>query len=680
MKRPRINPWGKMAAKNKNKSDGDENTAVNLGLNSDMFIFTDLSDSEVVDSIEIRFTGLPEGAVINGATYSEETAAYLVAGPKDMENISVTLPEKWNNIFNAALNLESDAGSYSEQISFKVKTINGARTIVVLSSVINEGASEPPDEIDKSDILESDKRVKEEKSDLSKTDQNVDADPSDLGPENLHPNQSALDDEKPEVEIDSPTLNLKYSYEENGDHDSKKLVNDKAEYGLANDISMKSNPSELGDDYKHPIGSKFRSLRFARGTHSIIFFLFAVLGCTVLITAKVFTPSPYVYISLVIVIMVTYFIINLMDWVGLNLRYDQLGDNLYYLGFVYTLGSLAHTLLIFGGNQLDINDVISSFGIALWSTLTGVILRIVAHQMHVDPTEVEDAIRADLSDMTARLRASLDNVVRDMSVFGEETKQVIVELHTDMSSNFNENVNSMVKSSESVVMGVGSAFELFSENTQRLNEVSRQTVASMEKLFHKIDSIQAPENIIADKLKPIDTQINQIVSALDNFSTKIEEVKIPQDLVEKKLDPAFQGISLIVTEIETLQKRQSGQVEQLAEKLNSVGDVFSGLVRKMAELGEELGEVDIAHHAKSAGSELTLLSKEMVNLTDRIKTSSETDLDSLKNLRVKIAASLEQAQNGNVELEEELKKSRALNLETHTSLVDMTRTIKDSIS
>ena len=449
------------------------------------------------------------------------------------------------------------------------------------------------------------------------------------------------------------------------------------------DLSEKNWGQSVDDNHRviqrHPVGSRSRSLGFTKGIHSLIFFLFATLGSVALIVSKEFDLSPIVYITLAILIMGAYFVINLNNQIGLNLRYDQLGDNLYYLGFVYTLGSLAHTLYIFSGGSFEIGDVISSFGIALTSTILGVVLRIVAHQLQVDPTEVEDAIRADLSDMTSRLRGTLDGVVRDMSVFGEQTKQVIIELHSGMSDNFRDNVTSMVESSEQVVEGVGSAFELFSENTVKLNKISEQTVAAMELLVSKIDSIQAPENILSDKFKPIEEQIRKVTATLEGFSNKVENIDVPIDLVHKKLEPAFAGVTTMVANIDTLQARQFEQANKLSENLNNVGEALSRLMGRINKLGEDLGKVDIADQARAATADLKVMSEEMFHLTERIKLSSEADTDAFRNLREKLLQEIEDVRAGNVEIENELERSRSLTLEAHSALVEMTRTIKDSI-
>ena len=51
-------------------------------------------------------------------------------------------------------------------------------------------------------------------------------------------------------------------------------------------------------------------------------------------------------------------------------RDEQMGDSFYYLGFLYTLTALAVSLF---GIEDDINELLKNFGIAITTTLVGLI-------------------------------------------------------------------------------------------------------------------------------------------------------------------------------------------------------------------------------------------------------------------------------------------------------------------
>src|SRR5450432_3488933 len=78
-------------------------------------------------------------------------------------------------------------------------------------------------------------------------------------------------------------------------------------------------------------------------TSAIVFMLFVAVGSCYIIVAKL-AGIGQVFVTFVpVVIMIGY---ALMIWLarGLRLRDDQAGDNLYYMGFLFTLTSLGVSL------------------------------------------------------------------------------------------------------------------------------------------------------------------------------------------------------------------------------------------------------------------------------------------------------------------------------------------------
>ena len=76
---------------------------------------------------------------------------------------------------------------------------------------------------------------------------------------------------------------------------------------------------------------------------------------------------------------------------------DRAGDNLYYLGFLFTLISLIHALInlfLFEESGADLADrtytLIGSLGIALMSTVAGILGRIILHDKSEDRTFPDD--------------------------------------------------------------------------------------------------------------------------------------------------------------------------------------------------------------------------------------------------------------------------------------------------
>jgi hypothetical protein len=105
-----------------------------------------------------------------------------------------------------------------------------------------------------------------------------------------------------------------------------------------------------------------------------------------------------------------------------RLRPDRLGDNFYYLGFIYTLASLSAALLqLRTGARME--QLLGSFGIALFTTIVGVAGRVLFVQMRGDIDEVEDEVRKDLLATSADLRSQLSMALAEFETFHTAVQQ-----------------------------------------------------------------------------------------------------------------------------------------------------------------------------------------------------------------------------------------------------------------
>lgn len=137
----------------------------------------------------------------------------------------------------------------------------------------------------------------------------------------------------------------------------------------------------------------------------ISFFLFGSLG---VVAIKELGLGPIIAIAFSALIMLGY--ILYCGTRKYEVRAEILGDNIYYMGFLFTLVSLAYTLYKFTSTDNEIDQIIKNFGIALTTTLIGVVGRVYFNQTK-DETAHESAsltdVNVDLAEELARDRAIL---------------------------------------------------------------------------------------------------------------------------------------------------------------------------------------------------------------------------------------------------------------------------------
>src|ERR1700719_1411841 len=105
---------------------------------------------------------------------------------------------------------------------------------------------------------------------------------------------------------------------------------------------------------------------------------FVTAGCAYIILAKLRGIEAFYVTFVPVGIMVAYaLLISLAR--GLRLRDDQSGDNLYYMGFLFTLTSLGVSLYQFSATRAA-EEIVQNFGIAIGSTLAGIGVRGILNQ------------------------------------------------------------------------------------------------------------------------------------------------------------------------------------------------------------------------------------------------------------------------------------------------------------
>jgi methyl-accepting chemotaxis protein len=163
---------------------------------------------------------------------------------------------------------------------------------------------------------------------------------------------------------------------------------------------------------------------------AISFLTVAVLGIAFIVTSKALSLPPFVVTGVPVGLMILYAVLAAM-FRRLRLRDDQIGDNLYYMGFTYTLVSLGMSLYQYSSGQ-SVDDIVRNFGVAVASTIAGIVLRILFNQLRRDPIEFEHISRLDLAEASRRVRRELDGVHGELAHFRRTNMQMLDEAFHEM--------------------------------------------------------------------------------------------------------------------------------------------------------------------------------------------------------------------------------------------------------
>ncbi len=241
----------------------------------------------------------------------------------------------------------------------------------------------------------------------------------------------------------------------------------------------------------------------------VLFALITVGGMIFIWSSKLMGWSLPIVTGIPLLLMAIYFIVSLA-FAGFRLHNEQAGDNLYYMGFLFTLSSLGVSLYLFAG-ETSIETIVRNFGIAVTSTIAGVTLRILFNQMRRDPIDIERSVRHELAEMTRRVRTELDSSSREFSHYRRVSNQMLSE-----------------------------GFEEIARQAERNGQEINRILEMLAK------QAVTPINDAAAQLTTTTSQLSQIIStfgaAVENVGKKLEEIRSPEDVVRAELAPAIAAI------------------------------------------------------------------------------------------------------------------------------------------
>ena len=186
-----------------------------------------------------------------------------------------------------------------------------------------------------------------------------------------------------------------------------------------------------------------------------------------------------------------------------RMRPDRLGDNFYYLGFIFTLASLSAALLLIRKTG-NIEDLLGSFGIALFTTIVGVAGRVMFVQMRGDLDEVEDEVRRDLLSASADLRAQLNLTLAEFETFQTGVQQATRKAAEQSFGATQDGISNISRIANATADNIQRAFET---ETNRV-EILRQSTTKIEGSLANIG------NDLNDRFDEFSSRLDQVVSQL----------------------------------------------------------------------------------------------------------------------------------------------------------------------
>lgn len=262
---------------------------------------------------------------------------------------------------------------------------------------------------------------------------------------------------------------------------------------------------------------------------------------------------------------------GLLAWLDRNnrVRMDKAGDNCYYLGLTFTLTSLAAVLLRIDFDVSVAEYIISGFGIAIGSTIFGIIARLVLIQFVEELDDIEMKSRTRLTESADQLRVDLENATSRFQDF-------MISIQDEVRVSIVAITGEQIKQQRDLVGAVESAL--------------KDAIGTMEKSSNNLaDTLKRHSDVIAD----FNAASERSARAADNLAEKVSSIELPYDHLEE-------GVGKVIGEVERLRdgllalpligaaEKLDGYVQstdKVHEKVTELSAVIGQMVDRLNEIG-----------------------------------------------------------------------------------------------
>jgi ElaB/YqjD/DUF883 family membrane-anchored ribosome-binding protein len=302
----------------------------------------------------------------------------------------------------------------------------------------------------------------------------------------------------------------------------------------------------------------------------LLFFAVVLAGSSYIVFSKLHEFSAFTVTAVPVLIMIGY---ALMLGVArlFRLRDDQSGDNLYYMGFLFTLTSLAVSLYQFDAAK-SAEQIVQNFGIAIASTIAGITLRILFNQMRRDPVEVEATARLELAEASRRVKRELESTVLEFSYFRRMAQQSIKDALEEVKETLGDTSDRLAGEIKRFAVTAGKPLE----------EASKRSGATLDSLNEKIaTTLETVSEQLVEEGERLTRSTTSIVRAIDTVVAKLTALQTPDQIIEIKLAPMIQGLTRAVNSFGKSSEAQTESIEAGIRQTQTIATAMTELLQEI---------------------------------------------------------------------------------------------------
>ncbi len=337
-----------------------------------------------------------------------------------------------------------------------------------------------------------------------------------------------------------------------------------------------------------------------------------------------------------------------------NGLYEIIGDNCYYLGFVFTLTSLSVTLyLLYGADNTEAQDqlpeVISGFGVALSSTIAGIVLRVLMLRMAPDIAQQESEARVDLDLAVRDFRTHLGMSIGELKRYSVETSQVLAEQRDAIQEALAQDTEAHKRATEASTVALtkfsedtekkladhrAALQESMEQNARQYREAVQEGIAAFREALDRVSAtLSDPETQVRDALRrSVDNQLLALESGatglrrvlehtVESFAQYREEADRLASLSREIFGQTEESAKTARNELESL-KELTESITALSNESHGLDAVLSGLVGKLGRVEDGIATT-LEPAVARIGEGASAISATLADSSGKLKSAAE---------------------------------------------------------
>jgi len=378
--------------------------------------------------------------------------------------------------------------------------------------------------------------------------------------------------------------------------------------------------------------------------------------------------SKWIAVGVCLAIM-TLYLIGTMAVAGLKLRADQAADNLYYLGLLFTLTSLGVALFRFVSSEEATVTILRNFGIAIFTTIFGVGMRVFVGQFREDPEDLEAEAKEALAQTVHRMRSELDLSVAELRSFADGMKQVVGDFTEKANRSTAQALERAVGQFEKSAISVGERFETtaetFGARVQSFDGSLEKVVVALEALMTRIGAVRADADIVEQSMRPaiaaLERSIESFGEAVTNQQGKLVEAGAAAEHLSASINYVAQAAEKAAD--------ASKQLDSVVGSLGRASDILANLDQSATSAAASTGAfaerlAAIASRAEDNNRETIVALQQVADATaarateesrarlDEVRAAADSVAEALQRLNAEFVGSGETVQKVRRELTE----------------------------